>query len=78
MAESSISTSDLPSYVLVGLFDSFGEETKMMFETTLMNLATKLTVTVRIFLIDTQTLEMMSLGMLYSVVTADHCCTTEI
>ena len=27
MAEGSISTSDLPWYVLDGLFDSFGEET---------------------------------------------------
>ena len=61
MVVGSISTSNLPLHVLDGLFYSFGEETiyQMMttFETMTMlaNLATKLTVTAGVFVIDTWT-----------------------
>ena len=59
MAEGSISTSGLPLYVLNGLFYSFCEETiskDNVFKTTtmLVNLATKLTMTVGVFFINTQ------------------------
>ena len=58
MGEGSTSTSDLPLYVLNGLFDTSGKETildVMMTTTILENFATKLTVTVGVFLIDTKT-----------------------
>ena len=59
MTEGSISTTDLPSYVLDCLYGSFGEETiyRMMItfetKTVLVNFTMKLTVTAGLFLIDT-------------------------
>ena len=56
MAEGSISTSDLPLYVLDGSHGTYMFWVMMTFETMtmLVNLAMKLTVTAEIFLIDSQ------------------------
>ena len=51
-AEGIISTSDLPVYVLDGLFGSFGEETIWVDDIQNYELAVRLTVTAGEFLID--------------------------